>query len=166
MNFQVVTPEVFAPFLVSFGDVQIMPKHILAKAVTDGTFASAYGVNSDPAKVIGSGPYRLKDYKAAQYTRLERNPYYFEVDKKGQRLPYFDTVIFTSVPNMNAVSLRFLSGESDADDFIYPYEYEHFKTEAQKEKFTLLEPRHRAGDEFFLVQPEHECQRQDRQADR
>ena len=38
------------------------------------------------------------------------------------------------------MSLRFLSGESDADDFIYPNEYEHFKAEEQKGKFKLLEP--------------------------
>ncbi|MEJ0091299.1 MAG: ABC transporter substrate-binding protein [Limisphaerales bacterium] len=141
LTVQVVTPEIYAPMLVTFGaDVEILPKHVLAKTVTDNTFTSAYLVNSDPASVIVSGPYRLKECKAAQYTRLERNPYYFEVDKKGQRLPYFDDVIFTVVPNFNAMSLRFLSGESDADDFIYPYEYEHFKAEAQKGKFTLLEP--------------------------
>jgi peptide/nickel transport system substrate-binding protein len=141
LTVQVVTPEVYAPLLVGFGaGVEILPKHVLAKAVADGTFASAYGVNSDPAKVIGSGPYCLKECKAAQYTQLERNPYYFETDKNGQRLPYFDTVIFTVVPNMNAMSLRFLSGESDVDDFIYPNEYEHFKTEEQKGKFKLLEP--------------------------
>jgi len=33
-----------------------------------------------------------------------------------------------------------LSGESDADDFIYPDEYDHFKTESSKGKFNLLEP--------------------------
>jgi len=141
LTVQVVTPEIYAPFLVAFGaGTEIVPKHVLAKAVADGTFASAYGVNSDAAKVVGSGPYRLTECKAAQYTRLDRNPYYFETDKKGQRLPYFDTLIFTVVPNMNAMSLRFLSGESDADDFIYPNEYEHFKAEEQKGKFKLLEP--------------------------
>ena len=141
LTFQIVTPEVYAPFLTTFAaSVQILPRHVLAKAVADGTFTSAYGINSDPASVIGSGPYRLKEYKAAQYTRLERNPYFCEVDKKGQRLPYFDDVIYTVVPNMNAMSLRFLSGESDADDNIYAYEYEHFKTEEQKGKFKLLEP--------------------------
>ncbi|MEJ0091296.1 MAG: ABC transporter substrate-binding protein [Limisphaerales bacterium] len=141
MTIQVVTPEPFAPLLIKFGaEVEILPKHVLAKAVADGTFTSAYGVNSDPEKVIGSGPYRLKECKPAQYTRLERNPYYFAVDKKGQRLPYFDTVVFTVVPNMNAISLRFLSGESDAHDRVYPHEYEHFKDEAKKGKFTVLEP--------------------------
>jgi peptide/nickel transport system substrate-binding protein len=141
LTFQIITPEVYAPFLTTFAaSVNILPKHVLAKAVADGTFSSAYGINSDPATVVGSGPYRLKEYKAAQYTRLERNPYFCEVDKKGQRLPYFDEVIYTVVPNMNAVSLRLLSGESDADDNIYAYEYEHFKDEEKKGKFKLLEP--------------------------
>jgi hypothetical protein len=27
---------------------------------------------------------------------LERNPYFFEVDKKGQRLPYFDNMFLRS----------------------------------------------------------------------
>jgi peptide/nickel transport system substrate-binding protein len=141
LTIQVVTPQIYAPFLVGFGSgVPIMPKHILAKAVADGTFASAYSINTDPSKIIGSGPYRLKEYKAAQYTLLERNPYFCEVDKKGQRLPYFDDVIFPIVPDLNAMSLRFLSGESDVDDFVYAYEYDHFKAEAAKGKFNLLEP--------------------------
>ena len=30
---------------------------------------------------------------------LERNPYFSEVDSNGQRLPYFDQIIFTVVPD-------------------------------------------------------------------
>jgi peptide/nickel transport system substrate-binding protein len=141
LTVQVVTPQIYAPFLTAFGaGVPIMPRHALARSVADGTFASAYGINSDPAQIVGSGPYRLKEYKAAQFTMLERNPYFCEVDQKSQRLPYFDNVIFTVVPDMNAMSLRFLSGESDADDFIYPDQYDHFKAESARGKFNLLEP--------------------------
>ncbi|MGC9942943.1 MAG: ABC transporter substrate-binding protein [Verrucomicrobiota bacterium] len=141
LTVQVVTPEIYAPFLPEFGtSVPIMPKHILAKSVADGTFTSTYGVNSDPSQIVGSGPYRLKEFKPAQYTLLERNPYFLEVDQKGQRLPYFDDVVFTVVPDMNALSLRFLSGESDVDDFVYPYEYDEFKKESADRKFDLLEP--------------------------
>ena len=38
------------------------------------------------------------------------------------------------------MSLRFLSGESDVDDFILPYEYDQFKAAAANGKFDLLEP--------------------------
>ena len=141
LTVQVVTPEVYAPFLAAFGaGVPIIPKHVLEKYVANDTFSSAYGVNWKPEDVVGSGPYRLKEYKTAQYTMLERNPYFCEVDKKGQRLPYFDDIIFTVVPDMNAMSLRFLSGESDVDDFVYPYEYDQFKTASANGKFQLLEP--------------------------
>ena len=140
LTIQVVTPDIYAPFLENFGGVPILPQHILAKTVADKTFTSAYGVNWKPEDIVGSGPFRLKEYKPAQHILLERNPYFCEVDKKGQRLPYFDNVIYTVVPDLNAMSLRFLSGESEADDFIFPYEYDHFKTEAAGGKFQLIEP--------------------------
>ena len=141
LTIRVVTPEIYAPFLAAFGaGVAIYPKHVLEKYAADGTFSSAYSVNWKPEDIVGSGPYRLKEYKAAQYTMLERNPYFCEVDRKGQRLPYFDDIVFTVLPDMNAMSLRFLSGESDADDYIYPYEYDHFKAESANGKFNLLEP--------------------------
>jgi len=140
LTVQVETPQVYAPFLINFGGVPIMPKHVLASTVADKTFTSAYGVNWDPAKIVGSGPFRLKSYSPAQSLLLERNPYFFEVDTNGGRLPYLDNIIYTVVPDMNAVSLRFLSGESDVDDFIPPYEYEHFKAGSDAGKFKLLEP--------------------------
>lgn len=140
LTVQVVTPEVYAPFLENFGGVPIMPEHILAKNVADKTFTSAYGVNWPADQIVGSGPFRLKSYQPAQSVLLERNPYFMEVDSQGQRLPYFDNIILMVVPNMNAMSLRFLSGESEADDVIYPDEYDHFKAESAKGKFDLLEP--------------------------
>ncbi len=141
LTIQVVTPEIYAPFLEAFGGgVPILPKHVLEKSVKDGTFASAYGINWKPKDIVCSGPFVIQEYKPAQYILLARNPYFCEVDKKGQRLPYFDNIVYTVVPDMNAMSLRFLSGECDIDDFVFPYEYDHFKTESQKGKFNLLEP--------------------------
>jgi len=141
LTIKVETPEIYAPFLTAFGaGVPIMPRHILEKYVTNGTFSSAYGVNWKPQDIVGSGPFRLKEYKPAQYTLLERNPYFCEVDTKGQRLPYFDDIVFSVVPDLNAMSLRFLSGESDVDDIVFPYEYDQFKAASASGKFRLLEP--------------------------
>jgi peptide/nickel transport system substrate-binding protein len=140
LTVQVVTPTIYAPFLINFGGVPIIPKHVLAKAVADTNFVSSYGINWKPADIICNGPFRIKEYKPSNFILLERNPYFCEVDKQGQRLPYFDNIVYSSVPDMNALSLRFLSGESDADDFIMPYEYDHFKEESAKGRFELLEP--------------------------
>ncbi|MGA2242408.1 MAG: ABC transporter substrate-binding protein [Verrucomicrobiota bacterium] len=150
LTVQVVTPEIFAPFLDVFGaGVVILPKHILAKTVADKTFASAYGINWKPENIIGSGPFRLKEYKTAQSILLEHNPYFLEVDKKGQRLPYCDNIVFTVVPDRNAISLRFLSGECDVHDYIYANEYDHFKAESANGKFQLLEPGIGLETDFF-----------------
>lgn len=141
LTIQVVTPDVYAPFLEAFGaGVAILPRHILASSVANGTFASAYGINTDPSQIVGCGPFRLKEYKTAQYTLLERNPYYFEVDSKGQRLPYFDNIIYTIVPDWNAMSLRMLHGDSDVDDFVKPDEYDTFKAAEADGKIKLLNP--------------------------
>jgi peptide/nickel transport system substrate-binding protein len=44
---------------------------------------------------------------------LERNPYYWKQDAKGNRLPYLDELDFVFVPNADAQVLRFQSGETD-----------------------------------------------------
>ena len=139
LTVQIVTPDIYAPFLQFAGAAAVLPKHKLAKAVAEKRFESSYGINSKPGDIVGCGPYRLKQYRPAQSTVLERNPYYFVVDKKGQRLPYIDSLIFSVVPDQNAISLRFLSGEADVQEWVRPEEYDRFKTEAAKGRFKLLE---------------------------
>jgi peptide/nickel transport system substrate-binding protein len=136
---RVVTPEIYAPFLEFFAyDVRIVPKHVLAE-VADKRFESAYGVNTPPEQLVGTGPYRLKAHTSGQFTLVERNPYYWAVDSKGQRLPYFEAVIMMVVPDQNAMSLRFLNGETDLLEFVRPEEYDRFKQAEAGGKFKLLE---------------------------
>ncbi len=136
---RVVTPDVYAPFLEFFAfEVRILPKHILGKLAGKG-FESAYGVDTPPDQLIGSGPYRMKQHKSGQFSLLERNPYYWQVDSKGQRLPYFDNVIMMVVPDQNTMSLRFLNGETDLIEFVRPEEYDRFKQAEAGGRFKLLE---------------------------
>jgi peptide/nickel transport system substrate-binding protein len=139
LTIKVVTPEIYAPLLEYFGDVKIIPKHILAKAVAEKRFESAYGVNTPPAEHVGSGPYKLKQYTPGQLTLLERNPYFWQVDSKGQRLPYFDQVVMTVVPDQNAMSLRFLRGEADMIEFVRPEEADSFKETGARGQFKFLD---------------------------
>jgi peptide/nickel transport system substrate-binding protein len=140
LTVRVVTPAIYAPMLENFGGVAILPKHVLAKSVADNSFTSSYGVDWKPADIVGSGPFRLKEYKPAQYTLMERNPYFCEWDGKGRQLPYFDDVIYTVVPDMNAMGLRFLSGESDVDEVVTPDQYNQFKQASASGRFSLVEP--------------------------
>lgn len=134
------TPEVFAPFLEFFGnDVLIVPKHKLAETVRKGEFESAYGVNSRPEDLVGTGPFRLKQFKPGEMTLLERNPHYWSVDSKGTRLPYFDNVVVVVVPDQNAISLRFLKGELHVQEFVRPEEAASYREKAKAGAFELYE---------------------------
>lgn len=137
LTVRVVTPAPYGPFAEYFGGVAILPKHKLARTIVDKSFQSAYGINTKPEDLVCSGPFKLKQFKGGQLSLLERNPRYFAVDKQGQRLPYFDHVIYTVVPDMNAMSLSFLKGESDVHETVRPDEFQRFKTEAAKGGFTL-----------------------------
>src|SRR5581483_6355270 len=139
LTVRVVTPDVYAPFLQFFGSVPIMPRHKLADAVAAGNFESTYGVNAKPEDLVCSGPYRLKEFKAGQYTMLERNPEFFEVDSNQTRMPFIDTVVYEVVPSQDAVSLRMLRGETDLQEIVRPEEYEKFKAESARARFDVLD---------------------------
>jgi peptide/nickel transport system substrate-binding protein len=136
---QIVTPEIYAPLLDAIYNVYILPRHKLEQAVKENRFASAYGIDTKPEELVCCGPFRLKEYKSGESTLLERNPYFWEVDKKGQRLPYLDNIIYTVVPDMKAISLRFLDGESDVNETVFPDDYDHYKEESAKGRFQLLD---------------------------
>jgi len=139
LTVSVVTPEIYAPFLENFCTKQILPKHVLAKAVASKRFESAYGINTDPKEIIGTGPFRIKQFKPGNLTLLERNPHFWMVDKKGTRLPYFDNVVYLVVPDWNTVALRFLKGESDVYERVRPDEVERFKREGASGRFQIAE---------------------------
>jgi len=122
LTVRVVTPGVFAPFLEYFGSVVILPKHNLESMVANGQFTNAYAVTDPPEKIVGSGPYRLKVFKPQQGVILTRNPEYWSVDKKGQRLPYFDEVQLDIAMTPAALVSLFFQGQSEAFENIRPEE--------------------------------------------
>jgi peptide/nickel transport system substrate-binding protein len=63
--------------------------------------------------MAGLGPFRLKEYVPGQRVTLERNPYYWKMNKEKKRLPYLDEMTFLFVPSEDAQVIRFQSGETD-----------------------------------------------------
>jgi peptide/nickel transport system substrate-binding protein len=104
-------PRPFAPFLSAVG-VPIVPEHVLGAALADGTFTHRWGIDTPPAELVGTGPYRMRRYVPAQLIEYERNPAYWRRDAEGRRLPYLDGRVTLIVPEQNAISLRFLSGQT------------------------------------------------------
>ena len=56
-------------------------------ALADGTFAQAWGIDTPPEKIIGTGPYRLSRYVPAQLLQYTRNPTYWMRDENGGAAP-------------------------------------------------------------------------------
>ena len=107
-----IIPKPFAPFLNAVGQ-PILPKHVLEKYVKNGTFTSVWGVNTDPKDLIGTGPYRLVSYTVGQSAVYERNPFYWEKDKIGQKVPYVPKIKSQIIGDPDVRLIKFISGETD-----------------------------------------------------
>ena len=139
---QCVLPVPFAPFLRSMGTA-IYPKHVLEQHVDDGTFADTWDIDTDPAEIIGTGPFTIAGYEPDQRVVLQRNPDYWLRDGAGNPLPYLDQVIHLIVPDLEAELALFLSGDSDAHG-VQGEEYERLEPLQEEGNFTI----HRRGPAF------------------
>jgi len=96
-----------------FDGLAILPRHVLEKIYTEGKLSQSWALATPANQWAGLGPFRLKEYIAGQKLVLERNPYYWKQDTRGNRLPYLEEMVFLFVPNADAQVLRFQSGETD-----------------------------------------------------
>ncbi|MGH9741507.1 MAG: ABC transporter substrate-binding protein, partial [Candidatus Acidiferrum sp.] len=96
-----------------FDGLAVLPKHLLQKPYQEGKLGQLWSLSTPPSEWAGLGPFRLKEYVPGQKLVLERNPYYWKTDTKGNRLPYLDELDFLFVPSADAQVLRFQSGETD-----------------------------------------------------
>ncbi len=122
-----------------FDGIAILPRHVLEKKAKSGELGTAWGVSTDPKQIVGLGPFRLKAFVPGQRVVLERNPFYWKADAAGQRLPYLDEVISEVVPNSEAESMRFLSGETDMMNRMTAANFAALRREEQKRNFRLYD---------------------------
>ena len=108
------TPEPFAPFLASLS-TPVAPKHIFEPAVKKGKefFDTFMSTNINPKDLVTSGPFRMVEYVPAQRAVYKRNPDYYVINSKGEKLPYLDKIIYLIVGDANNEVLKFEGGELD-----------------------------------------------------
>ncbi len=105
-------PEPFAPFLNALS-ADILPKHKLERFVREGSFTTAWNVNTDPKEIVGTGAWVIKEYVKGQRVVYERNPYYYRKDERGNRLPYLHHKVGIIVSDPDTALLKFTNGEAD-----------------------------------------------------
>lgn len=115
VEFKTAVP--FAPFERMLS-TEIAPSHIMRPVVQKGNqaFSSFWGVSdaaNKPESFVSMGMWQLENYTNRQRVSFKRNPNFFMVDKKGQRLPYLDRYVISFVGDMNAQRLQFEQGKAD-----------------------------------------------------
>ena len=95
-----VTAAPVATFLRSMGTA-IYPKHILEEHVDGGTFQEVWNKDTDPAEVIGTGPFTITNYEPGVRLVLSRNPNYWLKDAQGNSLPYLDEIVRIKVADVD-----------------------------------------------------------------
>ena len=116
--------EPFAPFLGAFevSSAPMIPKHIY-----DGTDYKTNPANQTP---IGTGPFKLAEWKKGSYIHLVRNDSYW---KPG--LPYLDEIYFQVIPDSASRAVALESGKVDLASFsdIELFDVARFKANANFE---------------------------------
>lgn len=142
VQFKIKTINVL--FNGAVGSVKILPKHLWEKSFKDGQFATAMSLSEDPAKIVGTGPFVIDSYTTDQRLVLKRNPYYYEFDKNGTRLPYLDKVIRVITPDFQADLIKFQNGETDMFEIRKPEDVDLLKRDEAKGNYTV----HNVGTGF------------------
>ena len=132
-------PQPYAAAERIFDSVAILPRHLLAQAYEEGKIAQAWGLNTAPDKIAGLGPFRFKQYVPGERIILERNPYYWKIDAKGQKLPYLDELQFLFVSSEDAQAIRFQSGDTDVIDRVNAGNYAALSREEKTRNYTLYD---------------------------
>lgn len=148
---QFATQEPLGFFLRLVQDLVVVPRHRLQGAMAKGSaaFNSTWGVNTPPREIVGTGPFVMRSYDLGQRVTYERNPYYWKVDRQGNRLPYLDRHVVQLVPNVEAAKLKFMARETD----LYgarPREYAEFKQGEQAGNYTIYDGPETFASEYLV----------------
>ena len=109
-----VTSQPFAPFLRQL-TYPIVPKHYFKPYSDkgDSVFNAFLSPNTPPSEIVSSGAFKLKEYVAAQRVVFERNPNYYKINLKKEKLPYLDKLVYLIVGDTNNEILKFEAKETD-----------------------------------------------------
>ncbi len=132
-------PRPYAAAERLFDGIAILPRHLLQRSYDSGRLASVWGLNASPNQIAGLGPFRLKSYVPGQHVELERNPYYWKRDLKGQTLPYLDSIVSIFVASAQAETLRFDAGDTDVISRLSPGDFAFLKKDEQIRHFRLYD---------------------------
>lgn len=141
-------PEAFAPFMNNM-TLPILPQHKLKEKWENGHFNQSWGINTPPKEIVGTGPFKLAEYKNGERVVMLKNELYWRQDPAGRTLPYIERWIRIISENQETDSLLF---ENATTDYLAlrGIDYKRFSEMAAGNDFSIID----AGPTFstnFLV---------------
>ena len=115
------------------------PSHILKplhpkynKDATYESYINALGPEKTPW--VSMGPWTVTDYKPDQIMVMRRNPYFWEVDEKGNQLPYLDEIQY-KLSTWEDRTIQTVAGSADYANMEDPSIYLESLRQAQDPEF-------------------------------
>ncbi len=137
LDFELAQPYAAAERV--FDSVSILPRHLMERAYQEGRLNTAWSLQTPASQIAGLGPFRLKVYVPGQRLVLERNPYYWKIDRKGNRLPYLDEIDFLFASNQDAQAMRFEAGETDIVSGLTPANFSALEAQQHARGYRLYD---------------------------
>ena len=128
LTFKVILPEVSASYIATLGNIKLIPKHVYEN---EAVIASS---ELNMTQGVGSGPYKVKEWKQGESLTLEKfDDYYKETS--------LDTVVFKIMPNESAQEIAFENGELNVLRVTTSDKLEKYASDDRYEIVTLDEGR-------------------------
>ncbi len=143
-------PSKFAPFARMVGGVEILPKHILKKAADAGEFASTWNVGTDPKDVVGSGPFRISEYRNGERVVMTPNEYYYYRDSEGRQFPQIKKMTLLICPDWNTMMVKFKAGQTDGYA-VRGEDYAALRRAAIEQDFSIYDGGAPLGSSFLML---------------
>lgn len=109
-TFEMVSNGPIASFLYDV-PVVVMPKHLWAGVAPADWLSDPGSTGQDPARVVGSGPFRFVEWVQGDHITLARNGAYWDLDLS--RAPYLDRLVFRVMPDSQTRVLALEVGDVD-----------------------------------------------------
>ena len=106
-TFEVVAREPLFTFLYDLV-TWIIPRHIWEGVPVADWRTDGGATGQDPARVVGSGPFRFREWLPGESVTLDRNPDYYD------QQPYLDSYTVLIRPDQTAIVNALLNAEVDA----------------------------------------------------
>ncbi len=142
-------PAKFAPFVRMVQGVYILPKHLLKKAVDSGEFASTWNVNTDPKNVVGTGPFKISEYRNGERVVLTANEYYWYKGREGRRFPQIKKMTLLICTDLNTMMVKFKAGQTDGYG-VRGEDYATLRKLALEQDFTIYDGGVPLGSSFLM----------------